>query len=368
MKRIIIILAFILMIVEGYAKKNVGFEISMNLKNVDKAVILVSERIPNQTAWFIDTLNMDHGKVTFRGKVDYPRMMTFAFSDDENFYGSFSIFVDNSKIKVTGDYNNLRKLVIKGSTTHDEYQDIEKKGKQLFRSYNQLRYKRSQAFKDNRALYDSLTTPTKMIYDSIYNFFLARSNYADSEVLPYYINEFFDLGKLQQMQRAIGNFSDRIQKNAYIIDLNEKIAKHQSTSPGQEAYDFKLQDLDGNEYRLSDYRGKYVLIEFSASWCGWCKLEIPFLKQVYEITRGKNFELFTISIDDSRDKWEKDVKDHNLPWKILSDLKGIKGDVARNFNVSGIPATYLINPEGKIEQRGLRREEMITYIRNLFKE
>ena len=124
--------------------------------------------------------------------------------------------------------------------------------------------------------------------------------------------------------------------------------------------------MEGNTYKLSDYRGKYVLLEFSASWCGWCKLEIPFLETVYKNTQGKNFVMFTIYLDSERGKWEEDVKHYNLPWKVISDLKAFESPVAKSYNVSGIPMIYLIDPEGKIKEKGLRREEMIEYINALF--
>ena len=77
-------------------------------------------------------------------------------------------------------------------------------------------------------------------------------------------------------------------------------------SPGTARhYDFTLSDIDGKVYKLSDFRGKYVLIEFSASWCGWCKLEIPYLKTVYENTKGKNFVMFTVNMDEDRENGRK---------------------------------------------------------------
>ena len=73
--------------------------------------------------------------------------------------------------------------------------------------------------------------------------------------------------------------------------------------------DFQVFDTLGKTYTLADFKGKYLFVEFSASWCGWCKLEIPYLKTVYENTKGKNFVMFTVNMDEDREKWEKDVKE-----------------------------------------------------------
>ena len=79
------------------------------------------------------------------------------------------------------------------------------------------------------------------------------------------------------------------------------------------------------------------------------------------------FVMFTVNMDEDREKWEKDVKEYNLPWPVVSDLKAYSGPVAQNYHVKGIPMIYLIDPEGKIMARDLRREPMIEYINKLFK-
>ena len=168
--------------------------------------------------------------------------------------------------------------------------------------------------------------------------------------------------RLEKHQKHSTLFPSREDYQHECIRKQNKEPPHYEHTPE----DFALEDLEGNVYKLSDYRGKYVLLEFSASWCGWCKLEIPFLETVYKNTQGKNFVMFTINLDDERGKWEEDVKHDNLPWKVISDLKAFESPVAKNYNVSGIPMIYLIDPEGKIKEKGLRREEMIEYINTLF--
>lgn len=366
MKRLICFVVFVLSVLQSYAISDKGFEIRFQFKNVDTTTILVTERIPNPTAWFIDTLYMVKGEVIYKGKVDYPRMMTFCFNKGEEFYGSVCAFVDNSKITIKGDYLKLNQTTVKGGKAHNEYCEIERHGKEIFKKYNNVRHARSKAFKNNKRAYDSLSVFYEKAYDDVFNFLITRPNYADSEVLPFYISEYFNVGSLNKLEKALNGFNADIQKNAYVLDQRQAIEKDRKTRPGEKAFDFTLKDLAGNCYRLSDFKGKYVLLEFSASWCGWCKLEIPFLQKVYENTKDKNFVMFTICLDESREKWEKDVKEHNLPWKVLSDLQGFKGDLTTNYNVGGIPVIYLINPEGIIEKKDLRRDEMISYINNLF--
>lgn len=349
------------------AQQPAGFEVKMDLKNAEDGPVYVSQRIPNPTEWYSDTLQLKDGKLVFTGKVEYPRMATFVFrKGDNDFHGAVSLFLDNSQIELTGDFDSLQNIIIQGGKSQKEFMDIEKNGRQVFRNYKQLSYDRSQAFKNDRALYDSLNLLCEEAFQKVFDYITTVPGYATSEVAAYYVSEYFNTSDMEKFEKALDGFDASIAGNAYIKASREKLEAEKKVQPGSMAYDFTLQDIQGKEYKLSDFRGKYVLLEFSASWCGWCKLEVPFLKTVYENTRGKDFEMFTVNLDDSREKWEEDVKKENLPWPVISDLQAFKGPVAENYNVSGIPVIYLIDRDGKILEKGLRREAMIEYINGLF--
>ncbi|MEG2555371.1 MAG: TlpA disulfide reductase family protein [Odoribacter sp.] len=368
MKKLLYLIAAVLLLMSNTQQPD-GFEVSIELKNAVDGPVFVNQRIPNQTAWYTDTLQLKDGKVVFKGEVDYPRMVTFVFhSGEEDFHGSFSVFLDNSTVNVTGDYNNLKNLKIVGSRSHDEYMTIEKNGKSIFENYKRLTHKRGKAFKDNRALYDSLTPYCVDAYNKVFEYITTLPGYATSETIAYFVSEYFNINDMEKFEKALNGFAPSMAKNAYIADCREGLEKEKKVQPGKPAYDFTLSDINGKEYKLSDYRGKYVLLEFSASWCGWCKLEIPFLKTVYENTKGKNFVMLTVNLDEEKKKWEEDVKQYNLPWPVISDLKAFKGPVPDHYNISGIPVIYLISPDGVILTKELRREGMIEYINSLFNQ
>lgn len=346
-----------------------GFEVVFDLKNATDCSVLVSQDIPELTTWYTDTFSLKNGKAIFKGQVDYPRLVSFTFKNgDEDFYGSCSVFLDNERVKVMGDFKDLKRVAIVGEKVQQEYATIQKNGEDIFAKYNHLSYKRSKAFKNNRFLYDSLTPIVKEAYDKVLEYILTLPNYATSKVVPYFVKEYFNVNDMEMFEKALNGFDASMAENAYIVSCKKDLEAEKRVLPGQVAYNFSLQDLEGKIYRLSDYRGKYVLLDFSASWCGWCKLEIPYLKKVYENTQGENFVMLTINLDEDREKWEEDVKQYNLPWAVLSDLQGFKSSIAKNYNVSGIPTIYLIDPDGVIKAKDLRREAMIDYINNLFRK
>jgi peroxiredoxin len=129
-------------------------------------------------------------------------------------------------------------------------------------------------------------------------------------------------------------------------------------SPGKQAPDFKLATPEGDSLSLSDLRGKYVLIDFWASWCAPCRQENPRVVKMYERFKGKNFEILGVSLDREREGWVKAIKDDQLAWKHVSDLKFWDSMVTGLYAIQSIPATMIVDPEGKIVARNLRGTEL----------
>ena len=338
-----------------------GFHITMQIDNMPDCNVMVAERIPNPTEFCIDTLAYRNGKVEYRASVDYPRMVNFIFCNEgDDFYGSFSMFLDNSKeIKISG--KSLKEIRIEGCKSHDEYQKISDEGKELFAANRRLGYEKSKAF-GQKEKYDSLNILSQQVYNQLFDYILGQPGYANSLVVPYFIYDLY-IGNTEKLEKALAGFSPSLDTNAYVKSCKEELERQKKSAIGKPAYDFCLKDVEGNTYRLSDYKGKYVLVEFSASWCGWCKKEIPYLKRVFEQHKGdERFAMFTINLDKKRDLWERDVKEFNLPWKVISDLQAFDGPVTDAYNVHGIPMIFLVSPDGKIIEKNLRGEEMIETV------
>lgn len=139
---------------------------------------------------------------------------------------------------------------------------------------------------------------------------------------------------------------------------------------GAEAPDITLPCDDGKQMRLSDLRGKYVLLDFWASWCGPCRKEIPYLIQLFNETKEKRdkLALVSFSIDNKENAWKKAIADRGMKlegWIHASDLKGWQSPEAKMFGVEAVPRTILINPEGKVVAFDLRGEEMVRKVKQM---
>ena len=173
MKRFFFLTVVMLLALVSCQQQPQGFEVVFNLKNATDCSVCVSQKIPNPTG-YIDTFDLKDGKAVFKGQVDYPRFVSFVFKNgDEEFYGSCGLFLDNEKVKVTGDFRDLRNVVIEGGKTQQEYISILEKGKDIFHNYRELSYVRGKAFKDNRHVYDSLTPLVETAYDKVMDYILS---------------------------------------------------------------------------------------------------------------------------------------------------------------------------------------------------
>ena len=156
--------------------------------------------------------------------------------------------------------------------------------------------------------------------------------------------------------QGYSNAVDRMVKQAEALrQQQERQQQLEQLLPiGGDAPDFAQQTPNGGTLRLSDLRGKLVLIDFWASWCKPCRLENPNVKRVYDRYHAKGFEILGVSLDRNRDAWLQAIEQDGLPWKHVSDLAFWNNEAAQLYGVSSIPYTVLVDREGKILAKGLR--------------
>lgn len=146
--------------------------------------------------------------------------------------------------------------------------------------------------------------------------------------------------------------------SSYVQQIESMIARMEKVQVGSEAPDFTLPDVDGNPVSLSSFRGKYVLVDFWASWCPDCRKENPNIVAAWEKYKNKNFAVLGVSLDRSREPWLAAIEKDKLTWTHVSDLKFWSSEAAVLYCIRWIPMSFLINPEGKIVAVGLEGEEL----------
>ncbi len=150
----------------------------------------------------------------------------------------------------------------------------------------------------------------------------------------------------------------------------QRIEAAKTIGIGKKAPGFTQNDPDGNPVSLSDFQGKYVLLDFWASWCGPCRQENPNLVKAYAAYKDKGFEILGVSLDnkDGKEAWVKAIEKDGLTWTQVSDLNSWNNEVARSYGVRAVPQSYLIDPQGVIVAQNLRGEALEAKLKEIFGE
>jgi len=179
-----------------------------------------------------------------------------------------------------------------------------------------------------------------------------------------------DIPDIDVVEPLYNSLSADVRSSKAGIAYGSELAEIKKTSIGAIAPDFTMPDTSNNIIALQQFRGKYVLVDFWASWCGPCRAENPNVLKAYDTYKAKNFTVLGISLDkaDARDKWLKAIHDDHLEWTQLADLKGWKNEAALLYSVRAIPQNFLIDPQGKIIAHNIRGEELFKKLQEIFKE
>ena len=366
-----------LMLVVAYAfaqeqeQKTDGWVIQGFLDGNYKAdkVYLVEEEYINGPSKIIDSAKVVDNRYEFKGpRVDVPKMYFIKSADPNCISPITPVFIENGVIRVRANADFFLNREVSGTVNND-----------LFSLYNAATEygvdSIRRVFVIDRMIHPDKDweTQTKE-YNARTDFLNSRNLSVQKNMVETYKDQVFapfmiywemkanlSLDELKAWRQKI---DPKLNNHPYTKQLDEYI-RLAAFGVGSVMPNFTLKTPDGKDISLNDFKGKYVLVDFWASWCGPCLREMPNVVKLYKECKGKNFEIFGVSLDNKKDAWEKAIKANGMKWPQGSDLKGWGSEPARLCNVSAIPFTVLIDPEGEVIAIDLRGEQLHAKVKEV---
>ncbi|WP_455628706.1 redoxin domain-containing protein [Parabacteroides chinchillae] len=305
-----------------------GYVINGIVENMPEGKVYLKS-FRNKMFFDVDTADVKDGKFTFKGEVDQP--LLFGLATDQMDY-PVQFFIENVNMNVAVDPEG-ETITVENSPIND-----------LFRE-----------------------NATK-VFEKGYNIDSLVNKYPSSPVAAFFLYRYFTYQlPLQQLTETRNQLSQNLADCPYVKDLDAIIEQLNHVQIGQKAPEFSLPDTAGVIVSLSDFKGKYVLLDFWASWCPPCRKENPNVVKAYQKYKDKNFTVLGISLDKDKGKWLKAIEDDQLTWTHLSDLKYWDSEIPALYGIRGIPANLLLDPDGVIIAKNIKEEELHKKLEEVIK-
>ncbi len=349
MKKLISFLLLVPLLSQAQTAKK-GFVINGKLEGYKDGITV--KLIPNGESVELVSTKVKEGKFTLKSSLEEPRLCFLMIDNDK----PLNIYVENTvqtlKIKKT----EPEKFEMKGSVSELVFAVFIKKFIPYANDLNSLVAKLNiiapGAERDSiMVLY---AKQQHAVEDAIDEFVNANKN---SIVSAFALNVTYNFNQdILQLEKRFNKLDAAVRKSKTGVDLYNFISESKVGAVGTEAVDFTMPDTSGNPVKLSSFRGKYVLVDFWASWCGPCRNENPNVVENFNKFKKKNFTILGVSLDKPGEKnnWVYAINQDNLTWNHVSDLQWWNNAAAKLYHIEAIPQNMLIDPEGKIVAKNLR--------------
>jgi peroxiredoxin len=344
-------------------RKAEEFTLTGHVKGFTDDVVFLTYGTFNNTK--IDSAVVKDGQFVFKGKVGEP-LLGMVFS--RNYRLRLDLFIDKGPITITGSMDDLDNLKVAGSPVVNEYEVF---NKQIMANRKRVNNLFQQAY--NAKQTGDTTTAKKLEADGnkwyVYEYEIRKNYIIEHPASPISARElvmYTNSKTLAECTKYYAALDPKIKASEQGKEVAERIAILNKIEVGRQALAFTQNDVNDKPVSLDSYKGKYVLLEFWASWCGPCRAENPNLLKQKQLFGDKGFNILGVSLDKNKDLWVKAIEKDGLTWTQVSDLKGWNNDIAVLYGIKAVPANFLIDPSGKIIAQDLRGEALNKKLQEIF--
>jgi peroxiredoxin len=366
MNKLLLFLLFPLFSIAQNANQSAAggdFSITGNIKGLPDSTMVFLAR-PADPSSVLATAYSKKGLFNLFGKIADGDIYQLNFT---GFPSQADVFLTPAKINVTGDVKTLKKLAFSGSSAQEDYQSYTAKFDVLKERLAELAgviNKTPQSTKRD-SLINLYQKNKQKVLEQVDMFVKAKPA---SPVTPFiiYVTSPVD-NDISNVETRYAALQPVAKETFYGREIAKLIESSKIGQEGTQAIDFTQNDTANKPVSLSSFKGKYVLVDFWASWCGPCRHENPAVVAAYNQYKDKNFTILSVSLDQNKDRWKQAILADNLTWTHVSDLKYWQNEVAQLYHIQSIPANMLIDPSGKIIARNLRGEALYEALGKLLK-
>ncbi|MDO4230118.1 MAG: TlpA disulfide reductase family protein [Capnocytophaga sp.] len=354
MKKIMLIAIAFAGLVACKGDKKTGFVINGTVEGASDGDMVYLEKIENMKRTGLDSTLVKNGAFSFKGVQDSTalRYVTCLVKDD---VFSVDFFLENGDIQIKLDKGKVSAV---GTPLNDTYQKIRSEADALLAEMNVIYDEIDRDSTMSKELMEEKMDKVDAIEKKHSD--VVRKGLKDNITNPIGVLLFKQTYFENTLDENLSYFSQipaKFHTDKELMGMKGQMDVQQKTNVNKPFVDLTMQTPDGKTAKLSDYvgKGKIVLVDFWASWCGPCRQEMPELIKLYEKHKGK-LEIVGVSLDEDADAWKKAIDKLGLPWIHLSDLKGWKSEAVNQYGMSGIPFTLLLNNDGIVIAHNLRGE------------
>jgi peroxiredoxin len=305
------------------------------------------------------------GSFSLQTQLEYPSLLILSI---DGLTQKIPVFVGNENVMIEGDIQNLASVNITGSVSHDIYNVYMNTLNPKMMPY--VLNMQASAQEKNKAKKDSIdseaATQSKDIIATFNTLYKANAASPVTTLMLLQFSNIFPEIK-ENLATIYEALAPSAKKGPFAEFIDKTIASSAFGQIGTLLPDFTQNDVNGKPFTLSSLRGKFVLVDFWASWCGPCRAENPNIVKAFNKYKSKNFTVLGVSLDQDKAKWLEAIKKDGLAWSHVSDLKYWNNAVATQFGIQSIPASFLIDPAGKIVARDLRGADLDKFLESNLK-